>query len=83
VHKKAVTIIGAHITSNPQYDSYPGYWSWQDNARCFMNILLNKRLVLEPLITERLSWEKSAELYRRILEWDTKMIFSVINWGQN
>ncbi|HHV95658.1 MAG TPA: zinc-binding alcohol dehydrogenase [Clostridiaceae bacterium] len=44
VHKKALTIIGAHISSNPEFESYPNHWTFKDNAKAFLSLIKNRRI---------------------------------------
>lgn len=83
VHKKAITIIGAHVSANPQYDSYPRYWSRYDNAVCFMSLLKVGYINLKPLITKRAPWEQSYALYKDVLSWNTDNMCSVILWDSD
>lgn len=80
VHKKAVTIVGAHIDANPKQESRPGFWTWQDEARCFMALLQSARVSLQPLITEQVHWSRVQEVYKEIMNWNADMIGTVIKW---
>jgi len=81
VHRKALDVIGAHaFFSVPKKDSCPGYWTWRDDAECFMKLLEKSRLCLEPLITEVVEWKKVEETYKQILAWNSEMIGTVIRW---
>jgi L-iditol 2-dehydrogenase len=80
VHKKGVTVIGAHIHANAQLESRPGFWTWQDDADCFMKLLQNNRIALKPLITERFRWEQITDAYERILKWNKETMGTVIQW---
>jgi L-iditol 2-dehydrogenase len=81
VHRNGVMIIGAHAARTvPKYESSPGYWTWRDEACCFMNLLKRKKINLEPLITNRTKWENIEDAYKEILAWNTDMIGTIINW---
>ncbi len=81
VHNKGITIVGAHTTgSNPMFESRPGYWTYEDDARCFMRLLAKQRVRLDPLITERIDWTEAVEAYERILAGDPNMLGTVIRW---
>jgi threonine dehydrogenase-like Zn-dependent dehydrogenase len=80
VHKKALTIIGAHISGNPVGESRPGFWSWRDDADAFLNLLKYGRVSLEPLVTERVHWTKIEHVYKEMLSSNLNMIGSLILW---
>lgn len=81
VHCKAITILGAHAYFGiPQHESRPGYWNRYDDAGCFMGLLKQKRICLNPLITNRIKWENAVEAYNKILACNSSMIGTVINW---
>ena len=80
VHKKGTTIIGAHISSNPQHESHPGYWTWAANGTAFMKLISSGRVAIEPLITECVSWQQAETLYARLIAWDVDMMGAVIHW---
>jgi L-iditol 2-dehydrogenase len=80
VHKKAITVIGAHAQSNPIYESRPGFWTWQEDAACFMRLLENHRIRLQPLISHRVEWQAAEQVYDQILSWNDDMVGNVMNW---
>jgi 2-desacetyl-2-hydroxyethyl bacteriochlorophyllide A dehydrogenase len=80
VHKKALHIIGAHISSNPEVDSYPGYWNYKDNARTFLQAVSSGKMDVKSLITETVEADKALEAYDRMLGWNTDMVATIIKW---
>jgi L-iditol 2-dehydrogenase len=80
VHRKALTVVGAHIMGNPVQESRPGYWTWKDDAASFLQLLGRGRISVDPLITDRSPWQKYAEVYERLMSWDTGRMISVIDW---
>jgi L-iditol 2-dehydrogenase len=80
VHKKGITIIGAHINANPNGDSRPGFWTWRDDATAFLTLLQYDKLHLEPLVTERVQWQDIEEVYKDMLSWNYNMIGTLIRW---
>ncbi|GBG10572.1 hypothetical protein PAT3040_05321 [Paenibacillus agaridevorans] len=80
VHKKALTVVGAHISGNPIGDSRPGFWTWRDDATAFLNLLNYERLSIEPLVTERIHWLNAEQSYREMLSSNVHMIGTLIKW---
>lgn len=81
VHKKYISIIGAHVTAVPKVDSYPGYSTWQDNYKDFMKLLKFKKLNINELISELTTLDTTLDFYDKILSWDTNTITAVIKWN--
>jgi 2-desacetyl-2-hydroxyethyl bacteriochlorophyllide A dehydrogenase len=78
VHSKAISIIGAQMRHDPHH----GYWTWLQDAACFMELLSRRKINLQPLITERIPWTKAEETYQQMLAWNSNMIGTVINWNE-
>ncbi len=81
VHKKALTIVGAHISSNPDKESYPGYWTAQDNAAAFLNLMKTGRIQMKPLISEKRPFTECEAIYSSVLGWEKEYITTVIDWS--
>ncbi|MBD5536917.1 MAG: zinc-binding alcohol dehydrogenase [Lachnospiraceae bacterium] len=80
VHKKGIQIIGAHISCNPADVSYPGYWTFKDNADCFMRLLSEDRVHVEELISQQAGYRDYNEIYANVLQSKEDYITSVITW---
>lgn len=81
VHKKGIDIIGAHISANPTEQSYPGYWTFRDNANCFLRLIQQKRFCVEGLTSQKGFYKDYDDIYRNVLEQAAPdYITSVILW---
>jgi threonine dehydrogenase-like Zn-dependent dehydrogenase len=81
VHRKGITVIGAHASLTVAgSESRPGFWTWMDDAECFMRLLKAGRILLEPLISTVADWRQAEELYSRILAGDPALIGTVLRW---
>lgn len=81
VHKKGIDIIGAHISANPVDVSYPGYWTFRDNANCFLHLIKEKRFCTEGLTSQKGFYKDYDEIYHNVLEKAAPdYITSVILW---
>lgn len=80
VHKKGIQIIGAHISCNPVEASYPGYWTFQDNADCFLRLLSEGRLVVDKLVSQCENYKNYKEIYENVLNSKADYITSIIQW---
>lgn len=82
VHHAGVSLIGAHTFVRPQVDSYPGYWTEQDDFRTLLAFLAAGKLKAKPIISEILSPAKAPELYTRLVETSNPPLGIVFDWKQ-
>lgn len=80
VHKKGIQIIGAHISCNPADASYPGYWTFRDNADCFLRLLSEGRVQVDGLVSQYENYENYKAVYENVLNSKKDYITSVIKW---
>jgi L-iditol 2-dehydrogenase len=81
VHRKGLTVIGAHAAhAIASSESHPGFWTWKDDAECFIRLLAAGRIRLEPLLSAIVDWREAVGLYRRILSADPELIGTVLRW---
>jgi threonine dehydrogenase-like Zn-dependent dehydrogenase len=81
VHRKGITVIGAHASLTvPSGESRPGFWTWRDDAECFMRLVEGAKVRLDPLISLVVDWRQAEELYGRILAGDPDLIGTVLRW---
>jgi 2-desacetyl-2-hydroxyethyl bacteriochlorophyllide A dehydrogenase len=80
VHKKGLTIIGAHNMARPKVESHPGWWIAEDDQRVALKLLASGRLKVQPLITHRFAWRQAPQAYERLKQWDTGTLGMVLDW---
>ncbi len=80
VHVKGLAVVGAHVMANPVAESRPGSWTWRDDAQAFLSLLARGRVAVDPLVTERVPWQRAPEAYDRILRWDPDAMIILIDW---
>lgn len=81
VQKKSITVIGAHaVDSIPRYHSYPNYWTFADDADCFLRFVQKGAIAIEPMISRTVS-QKDAEIaYSDLIRNNMHSLGMVINW---
>lgn len=80
VHKKAVSVIGAHSSMRPSRESHRGNWTEMDDAVLVLKLLAQERLKVKHLITSKVPYYEAAQAYRRAIERSTLGI--VLDWHQ-
>lgn len=66
LHKPGVQLIGAHNAVRPEKDSRPGCWTQDDDYRTVMQLMLDGRMQVAPLISEAVSPMAAPEVYHRL-----------------
>ena len=82
VHCTGVKIIGAHTFVRPKYDSYPGYWTYNDDHRVVLDLIAAGRLKVKPMISEVVSPSIAQQVYAKVVEDPCAQIGIVFDWKQ-
>lgn len=80
VHKPGVSIIGAHNFVRPSVDSYPGYWTRQDDYHVLLDLIASGRLQVRPIVSEVVSPVQAAPIYARLAEDPQAPLGIVFDW---
>jgi len=80
VHKKGLTLIGAHASTIPREESYPGHWTWRANVVTVLRLLRQRRLNVRPLITHRVPAKDAPLVYGLIADWQPGVLGAILNW---
>ena len=80
VHKKGLTVLGAHESARPRQDSAPGWWTHQADEDTALRLLASGRLVVDPLTTHRFAWRNAATAYDTLARWEPGMLGTVLDW---
>ena len=67
IHFPGITIIGAHNQARPMNDSYPGFFTMQDDMRTMHKLLSGGRLNLDGIIAETHTPEECGEVFTRLV----------------
>jgi len=80
VHRKGLSIIGAHEITRPRFESLPGWWTQYDEQRVALQLLAAGRLTAQPLISHRFVWNEFPQAYELLAGWDKSVLGMVIDW---
>lgn len=75
------SIIGAHGTSIPAFETPYNQWTRRRNGELFFDLVLNGELDLQPLISHRESYKKAAELFAQLHEDRSNAMGVVLDWA--
>jgi 2-desacetyl-2-hydroxyethyl bacteriochlorophyllide A dehydrogenase len=80
VHRRGISIVGAHTFTRAKQESAPGRWTEYDDYRTFMKLLSAGKLQIRPLISEVVSPESAPEVYGRLAETKNPPLGIVFDW---
>ncbi|MGI5817091.1 MAG: zinc-dependent alcohol dehydrogenase [Armatimonadota bacterium] len=82
VHRRGVSLIGAHNFVRPKEDSYPGYWTTRDDYRALLALIAAGRLQVMPIISEIVPPDSAPAVYRRLAEERHPPLGIVFDWKE-
>ena len=80
VHKKGLTVLGAHESTRPKLDSAPGWWTQRADQELALKLLAGGRLEVDSLTTHRFAWRNAAAAYATLIRWEPGMLGTVLDW---
>ena len=67
VHGPGITLVGAHTLARPSEESYPGYFTTEDDIKTILKLCSNKRINIREMIEETHSPVDCAKVYERLI----------------
>ncbi|MDP6173813.1 MAG: zinc-binding dehydrogenase [Rhodospirillales bacterium] len=64
VHRKGLSVIGAHELTRPIYESGPGSWTSWDETGLILAMIAAGRLDLSPMMTHEFPADEAAEAFK-------------------
>ncbi len=80
VHRRGVTLIGAHTFTRAKQESSPGHWTEFDDYNTFFKLVAAGKLQVRPLISEIVSPEAAHEVYAQLAENPKPPLGIVFDW---
>jgi 2-desacetyl-2-hydroxyethyl bacteriochlorophyllide A dehydrogenase len=82
VHRRGISLIGAHTMTRSNLESAPGHWTYHDDFRTFLKLVAAKKLQIQPLISEIVSPEAAPAVYARLAEEKEVPLGIVFDWNK-
>lgn len=82
VHRRGISMIGAHTFTRPKQESAYGRWTEHDDYRTFLKLVAAKKLQVHPLISEIVSPKDAPEIYRRLAETKNPPLGIAFDWSK-
>ncbi len=80
VHRRGISLIGAHTFTRAKQESAPGRWTEHDDYRSFLKLVSAGKLQVRPLISEIVSPEAASDVYGRLAEMKQPPLGIVFDW---
>ena len=68
VHRRGITLIGAHADTRPAVDSRESAWTFRDDYQTFLRLVAAGKLRIAPLISTVVPPSSAAKVYRDLSE---------------
>jgi threonine dehydrogenase-like Zn-dependent dehydrogenase len=81
VHRRGISLIGAHTFTRARHESAPGRWTEMDDYRTFLKLVAAGKLQTRPLISEIISPEEAPSAFARLANADSTPLGIVIDWS--
>lgn len=80
VHRRGISLIGAHNSTRAKQESAPGRWTEHDDYRTFLKLVAAGKIQTQPMISEIVSPEMAHEVYARLAEMKNPPLGIVFDW---
>jgi len=82
VHRKGITVIGAHVSSHPGQATHFNRWTTANNQRLALDLMADGSLQLEPLISHRVAGDEGAAMFERLTESRESFFGVLLQWPE-
>ena len=80
VHRKGITVIGAHNMARPLVERRPGVWTMKEDMALLLRFLSAGRLQVKPLLSRIADPTEAPEIYDRIFARNFDQLGFVFDW---
>ena len=74
------TIIGAHNSSHPRYETPYNQWTQKRHAELFFDLVIDGELDVKSLISHRVPFDRAPQIYSMLLEDRSEAMGVIIEW---
>lgn len=80
VHRRGVTMIGAHTFTRPHQESRPGAWTTRDDCLTFLKFLAAGKIRVRELVSSVITPAEAPAAYARLAQEEHPPLGWVLNW---
>ena len=81
IHRRGITLIGAHTFTRARLESAPGRWTEHDDYRTFLKLVRAGKLQTRPLISEIVSPMETSSIFQRLATNNNPPLGIVFDWS--
>lgn len=82
VHRRGISLIGAHTNTRAKQESSPGHWTEFDDYRAYLKLVAAGKVKTRPIISEVVSPETAPAVYKRLAETRNPPLGIVFDWSK-
>jgi len=80
VHKKGLTVIGAHESIRPAVDDHLFYRSHRSDDETSLKLMAGSRIQIDPLVSDVVPAAEAARAYERLAKREEQLMLMVFKW---
>ncbi len=81
IHRKGISVIGAHIESHPAHATPFNRWTMANNQKLALDLMADGSLQMEPLISHRVAGDDGVSMYERLTESRESFFGVLLQWS--
>ncbi len=81
VHRRGISLIGAHTNTRAKQESSPGHWTELDDYRAFLKFVAAGKVRTRPIVSSICSPEEAAAVYGELADNPTPPLGFVFDWS--
>ena len=82
VHRRGISLIGAHTNTRAKQESSPGHWTEFDDYRTYLKLVAAGKVQTRPMVSEVVSPETAPAVYKRLAEDKNPPLGIVFDWSK-
>jgi threonine dehydrogenase-like Zn-dependent dehydrogenase len=82
VHRRGISLIGAHTMTRAKLESAPGRWTELDDYRTFLKLLAAGKIQTRPIVSTVCSPAKAPDIYGALADCPNPPLGIVFDWKQ-
>lgn len=80
IHRKGLHVIGAHVSTVPEVESFRYYWTLRDEIKTFFKLLKMRSLNVRDLISVKLSFRDASKAYELLRKEKDRVVGILLDW---
>jgi len=80
VHRKGISIIGAHNSTRPNYESFHGWWTEHDDISLALKLISKGLVKVKELITLKMKYIRAKEAYEMLIQNKNNVMGIILDW---